>query len=478
MSQPFLNYTMEGMRAQLDEAAVTSLSGWPHYPRTLLDDEVSIDLPVDTPMFRLFELPAEIIIMIFKNLVPAPLPTETGLPLSTDFSASFRALVDLSFTSRLSREIALPLMYSNVVISSRVQMANLLVSLLTHQDRCAWMRSLAVLEDWSFQKFSEKDDRAVLTRTRRALETCEIRQPAGLLAKTVAEAKAFLYQLFIDIHAPTDDHGWYLSMFYQRLIRIILYLGTRVEDLLIMMPDPSVYTDLMDYRSLARRELDSIDPVARQPASSDEAFFGDTFKALHRVRTQSDPTSSSGFEPLPLALAFNKCQRWELFCDNGKWWSLLPYGHAWQGGLFDQPCRYLEIFSHVTELRLYASRTHPAWLRQCLRRAKQLEKFTYTTKATEWSREFAMIALPAGERDATLQQALDEVRDTLRELHLGWAPWGAYLTEEDLAAVAPHRVDVSGLPRLKRAEIEEPFVFHDDQDQGKDNDGNDNTDTE
>lgn len=100
---------------------------------------------------------------------------------------------------------------------------------------------------------------------------------------------------------------------------------------------------------------------------------------------------------------------------------------------------------------------------------------TYTTKATEWNREFATCALPAGERNVTLQQALDEVRDTLTELHLGWAPWGDCLTEEDQAAVAPHRVDVSGFPRLKRVEIEEPFAYHEGQDEGKDSGGDDDT---
>lgn len=466
---------MEDMQSQPDEVAVTSWHRWPRNPRSLSDDEVSIDLPVDTPVFKLLKLPTEMITMIFENLVPAPLPTGTGLPLSTDILASRSALVNASLTSKFCREIALPLMYSNVIITSRMQMANLLVNLLTHPYRCKWMRSLAVLEDWIFQRFSEKDDRAVLTKTRRSLETCEIRHPAGILAKTVAEAKSYLYQLFVDIHSPTDDHGWYRRMFYQRLIRIILYLGTRIEDLLITMPHPSIYTDLLDYRSIARRDLDSIDSVGRQPPSSDEAFFGDTFKALRRVRTQSDSTNSQGFEPLPLTLAFNSCPRWELFSDNGKWWSLLPYGYAQYGGLLDQPFRYLEIFSHVTELRLYASRTHPAWLRQCLRRAKCLERFTYTTNATEWNREFAICALPGGDRNATLQQALEQVRDTLTELHLGWAPWGAYLTEEDQAAVAPHRVDVSGFPRLKRADIEEPFVFHDDQDEDKDKGGDDDT---
>lgn len=251
------------IRSQPYHLTLTSWRRWARDSRTLSDDEVSIDLPVDTPVFRLLDLPVEIITMIFENLVPASLPTGTGLPLSADVLASRSALVNLCLTSWLSREIALPLKYSNVIITSRMQMANLLVSLLTHQDRCAWMRSIAVLEDWNFQKFSEKEDRAVLTRTRRSLETCEIRQPPELLGKTVAEAKAFLYQLFIDIHAPADYDGWYLSMFYQRLIRIILYLGTRVEDLLIMMPDPSVYTHLMDYRSLARRELNTIDSVAR-----------------------------------------------------------------------------------------------------------------------------------------------------------------------------------------------------------------------
>lgn len=471
---------MEDMQSQPDNVAVTSWHRLPREPRTQSDDEFSIDLPVDNPVFRLPDLPTEIITIIFENLVPAPLPTGTGLPLSDDILGSRRALVDLSLTSKLCKDIALPLVYRNIIITSRMQMANLLSDLLTHQNRCKWMRSIAVLDDWIFQRFSEKDDRAVLTRTRRSLETCEIRHPAGLLDKTIAEAKAFLYQLFVDIHSPADDNGWYLRMFYQRLIRIILYLGTRIEDLLIAVPHPSIYTDLLDYRSVVRGDLDATDSVGRQPPSSDEAFFGDTFKSLRRVRTQSASEDSRGFEPLPVTLAFNQCQRWELFRDNGRWWSLLPYGYARYGGVLDQPLRYLEIFSHITELRLYASKTHPAWLRQCLRRAKRLEKFTYTTKSTEWSREFAMCALPAGERDATLQQALDEVRDTLTELHLGWAPWGAFLTIEDKAAVAPHRVDVSGFPRLKRVEIEEPFVFHEDQDgdKGSDDDDDDDDDTE
>lgn len=466
---------MEDMRSRPDDVAVPFWRRWPRDSRTLSDDEVSVDLPVDTPIFRLLDLPTEMITMIFENLVPAPLPTGTGMPLSTEILASRRALVNLSLTSKLCREIALPLTYRNIIISSRMQMANLLADLLTHQDRCGWMRSFAILEDWIFQNLSEKDDRAVLTKSRRSLETCELRNPAGILAKTVAETKSYIYQLYVDIHSPTDDQGWYLRQFYQRLIRIILYLGTRIEDLLITVPHASIYTDILDYRSAARGDLDATDPVGRQPASSNQDFFGDTFKALCRVRGQSDHTNILGFEPLPLTLAFDRCQRWELFRDNGKWWSLLPYGYARHGGPIDQPFRYLEIFSHVTELRLYDSRTHPAWLRQCLRRAKRLKKFTYTTKATEWNREFATCALPAGERNATLQQALDEVKDTLTELHVGWAPWGAYLTEEDHAAVAPHRVDVSGFPRLKRAGIEEPFVFHDDQNEGKDSGGDEDT---
>lgn len=458
---------MDDMRAH--EASSTLWRGWPRNPRIQSDDEASIDLEMDTTVFRLPDLPTEIITNVFECLVPGPLPTGTGLPLSTDILASRRALTNLRLTSKFCNEIVSPLMYRNVIITSRMQMANLLVNLITHQDRCAWMRSLAVLADLIFQQPSPQDDRAVLTRLRRPLETNKISNQAEVLTKAIAELNWDIYRLYDEVPCPLRDgaplihHGWRIRWFYYRLFRVILYLGTRIEDILITAPYSSQSHDLWHHRKTAREDLDAMTSSQIPPPSSAEAAFGDTFKSLRRIRTQSDPRKRLRFEPLPVMLEFLKCQRWELSRDNGNWVSLLPHGPG--AALRNQPSRYLEIFSHVTELRLYNSRTHPAWLRRCLRYAKNLEILCYTTRATEWNHDFANVALTSGEMDATLQQALEEVRDTLTDLRLGWTPSGADLTEQDKAAMARHRVDVSRFPRLKSVDIDPPFMFSDDADE-------------
>lgn len=465
---------MEDMRAQPNEAAFTLWPRWPRDPRIQSDDEASIDLDMGTAVFRLLDLPTEIITNVFESLVPGPLPTGTGLPLSTDILASRRALTNLRLTSKFCNEIVLPLMYRSVIITNRMQMGNLLVNLITHQDRCVWMRRVAVLADLIFQEPSVQDDRAILTRLRGPLETMEISNQTAVLTKDIARVKRFVYQLYDEIpplsrNRPLLVHyGWRIRWFYHRLLRVILYLGIRIEDILITAPYSSQSHDIWHHRKIARQDLDEMTSSQIPPPSSDEAALGDTFRSLRRIRTQSNPRLRVSFEPVPVNLEFLKCQRWELFRDNGNWASLLPHGLRRTPRI--QPSKYLEIFSHVTELRLYNSRTHPAWLRRCLSYAKNLKIFCYTTRATEWNYEFARSALSPGETGATLQQALEEVRDTLTDLRLGWAssPYG--LTMQDGAALAPHRVDVSRFPRLERIDIDPAFVFRDDQDEDKEDD--------
>lgn len=461
---------MEDIRAQPDEAALTAWRSWPHNPRILSDDEISIDLEMGTTVFRLLDLPTEIVTNVFESLVPAPLPIGTGLPLSADIQASQKALINLRLTSKFCSEIALPLMYQNVIITNRMQMANLLVNLTTHQNRCAWIRSLAVPADLMFQEISVQGDRAMLTRLRRPLETSEISNQADVLTKAIAGLKWDIYQLYDDMQSISQGriqpvfYEWRIHPFYYRLLRVILYLGSRIEDLLMTAPYPSQSRDLQSYRKVARGDLDEMTSGQLPPPSSSQAAFGDTFKSLRRIRTQPDLRKRVGCEPVPLTLEFLKCQQWEFLRDDGSWWSLL---HPFRVGFANEPSRYLEIFSHVTELKLHDSKTHPWWLRRCLAYAKHLKTFFYTTRATEWNHEFANIALTPRERDATLQQALDEVSDTLTELRLGWVPWGAELDEYEQEAVAPHRVDVGSFPRLKRIEIDPAFGFHDDQEEDK-----------
>ncbi|KAL2277606.1 hypothetical protein FJTKL_15352 [Diaporthe vaccinii] len=470
---------MDDMQAQPDEASSTLWRRWPRNPRIQADDEASIDLEMGTTVFRLPDLPTEIITNVFECLVPGPLPTGTGLPLSTDILTSRRALINLRLTSKFCNEIALPLMYRNIIITSRMQMADLLVNLITHQDRCAWMRSLAVLADLTFQAPSVRDDRAILTRLRRPLETNKISNQAEVLTKAIAKVQWQIYQLYDEVPcplrngAPLIHHGWRIRWFYYRLLRAILYLGIRIEDILITAPYSSQSHHLWHHRKVSREDLDAMTSSTIPPPSFAEAAFGDTFKSLRRIRTQSDPRKRLRFEPLPVMLEFLKCQRWELCRDNGNWVSLLQHGPG--AAVRNQPSRYLEIFAHVTELRLYNSRTHPAWLRRCLRYAKNLKILCYTTRATEWNHEFANSALTSGEMDATLQEALEEVRETLTDLRLGWTHSGADLTEQDRVAMAPHRVDVSRFPRLKSVDIDPPFVFCDNEDEEMDGGGNDDT---
>lgn len=461
---------MENMKAQPAEAAVTLWHNpWPRKAR--------IRPNADTAAFRLLDCPTEIVTRIFEGLVPAPLPTGTRLPLSREVLASRRALVNLRLTSKFCNEVALPLMYRNVIITNRKQMANLLVNLITHQSRCQWMRSVAVVADMMSEEISVQDNRAILTRSRRLLETSEIPNQSEALAKAIFEAKRCIHHLYDYIESASLDRNWHnlyterTRLLYYRLLRIILYVGTRVEDLLVSTPYLPFNYRLEEHHAVILRDLDAMTSGQLPPSSNAQAGFGDTFKALRRVRTQPDTSKWIFQDIFPLSLEFLKSQQWEFVRDNGRWFSLTP-------SFQDNPLRgtnYLEIFSHVTELRLYDSRTHPAWLRRCFRHAKNLKIFCYTTRPSEWNHGRAWDALTAEELDSTLQQALDEVRDTLTDLHLGWGPSEAYLralkggwalpvsglTEKDRAAVAPHRVDVSGFPRLKKVDIDPLFLFHD-----------------
>lgn len=460
---------IEDLRPQPDQAAVNLGLSWPRYPSLQSDEELSVDLEVDTSVFRLLDLPTELITMIFASLVPAPLPTGTRRP-PRDILDSRNALAKLCLTSKVCRDIALPLLYCNIIITSRKQMASLFVNLITRQDRCAWMRSFAVLADLTFHHVSDKDERGIVTRSRRLLETHKIQNQTKLVSRTIDEARWFIYRLFENIRSP-----FFLPMFHHRMLRIILYLGTRIEDILVTAPFSLKLLDLSHHRKILVEDLNAMTGRQFPCPCSDQAEFGDTFKSLRRIRTQADPTKRSVCaEPNPLGLEFIKCQEWEFFRDSGRWMALFPRDAA--PALRREPSKYLEIFSHVTELRLYESRTHPAWLCRCLRYAKNLKVFCYTTEARDWNHRFPNSALTAVELGATLQQALEEVRDTLTDLRLGWvksAPWRADLTEEEEAAVAPHRVDVSRFPRLKTIEIDPPFLHHEDEEQNKDGGGGD-----
>lgn len=468
---------MADMRVQSDEAAIDLSVNWPRSPISQSDDDTAIGLAVDTTVFRLIELPTEIVTNIFESLVPNPLPTGTRLPLPTDILASRAAMFNLCLTSKFCHETALPLMYRNIIITDRIQMAKLFINLMAHQDRCPWMRGLAFVGGLTSLAFPDPDDRSVLARSKASVETFEIRHRTRALEMAVDDLTCKMSQTHNELQNPSDSSmliihfEWQFRNIYNRLFQIVLYLGTRIEDLLVTRPLPLFAQNDSDTRESARQELDAMTSGRLPPARAhDEAMFGATLRALRRVRVQPDPKKAAGLNPLPLGPEFLKCQSWELLGDNGFWWSLLPETPRVNAPLPARPLRYLGILSHVTELRLYDSRTHPAWLQVLLRHARSLEVLCYTTDATEWNVRFLSIAPGLTHTGATLQQAINEVMDTLTELQIGWVPWGANLTADEEAAVAPHRVYVSNFPRLKKVDIDLPFAYHDGSESISDND--------
>lgn len=462
---------MEDMQPQSGEAAATILPSFPLDPRTLSDDAASTDQAVDTTAFRLLDLPTEIVTQIFEHIVPAPLPTGTGLPLSKDILTSREALVNLCKTSKICNKIAMPLVYRNIIITKRMQMAKLVADLLAHQDRCSWMRSVAVPVDLVFRNNSDKVNRAALKLIVPSLGTYECRNQRWASLEPIDYARRFIYKFSDDLvqgnREEFSPRPWIHRWFYLQLLRITLYLGNRIEDVLITAPHE--YSDHEYYRQTCLGDLEDITPGQFSAANSNLAGVGDIFKALRRIRTQSDPHGHPGFCPQPLALEFVKSRQWEFLEDSGCWMSLVNAGRVHP----PEPYKYLNVFSHVTELSLLDSKTHPAWLRCCFRYAKNLEKFMYTTWPTNWNHRFQEWALTEEEGHGTLQQALEEVRDTLTDLRLGLEPWYEDFTAEDQALMAPHRVDVSQFPRLKRIDIDLEFTDEYDTDSDHDNDIND-----
>ncbi|KAG6353623.1 hypothetical protein INS49_005331 [Diaporthe citri] len=471
---------MEDTTAQYDGAAISPVA-------TSLDESNQagadasriVNTAVATAVFNLFDLPAEIVIRVFESLMPDPLPIGTGLPLPTDTLASRKALVNLCLTSKECNEIALPLIYKNVVITTHVQTATLLVNLMTYNNRRGWIRSLAVVAGLEYDEHSRQKDRAILTRAMAWLDKHETRDQESMMLGLFHDVRTLLPELSDHIQAiPVpdevyalprvlyhfgrgdsywDDYERGLHQLYQQLLQFVIRLQTKVQDILVTVPEPS-----FDHHI--------------SPAAFEDWTFGQThipssvqaradrenpFKTLRSIRKQADPSKDVNFKP-HVQLEHLKCQQWELFRDDGNWFFLCSTDHGGWPLSTEHP-RHLLAFLHITELKLHETKTHPALLRLMLSYSKNLKSLCYTTNATEWNVNFSTPALPADEALAiTLQQALDEVSGALSELRLGWVPWGADLTEEEEAAVAPHRVDVGSFSQIKSVDIDLPFARKDD----------------
>ncbi|KAH8767333.1 hypothetical protein F5883DRAFT_644341 [Diaporthe sp. PMI_573] len=433
------------------------------------------DNGLDTGVFRLFDpgFPKELRLNVFESLVPDPLPIGTSPSLSPDILDSRAALVNLCLTNKECYALAMPLLYRHIIITDYVQMAGLLVNLIFFNDRRKWMRSLAVLVEVEPEGYDdEKTDGNFhfMTRTISWLETYNTANPGPNVLGTFNAVRALLPR-FADLIAeapvvhedspdPDEDyvpdgfrefHASQLNDVYEQFLRLLLRMQINIKDILITVQDDFrqfLCPADLQHRIFTQFWVDPARPISENP-----------FENLVSIRKQASPHNAVSFRQHPLEPEYIRSKNWEFFRDNGNWFFNDHLDeHGWPR--HPQPPRDLRLFSHITKLGLHESLTHPALLRVILSSCTSLKALCYTTDATEWTRRFQpRVSAEEEEIPApTLQQALDVVSGTLTELRLGWDPWGAVLTEEEEAAVAPHRVDVSGFPRLTSCEIDQAFV--------------------
>lgn len=436
----------------------------------------TVDSGSDTAVFRLDKLPEELRIIIYKNLIPDRLPIRTGLPLSADILDSRKGLHSLCLTSWLTYPAVLPLLYRHIIITEFVQMAGLLVTFIEHDERRAWVYNLAVnveLPKTYYGSNMMRDNLETMSRTISRLYKYEIETPEPNRPENFDEVDDFLPRIekiikdepsspfdpevdFIDWSWDGYENG--LHDVYERLLELFLEAQTNIKDILLTVPNDrglSLCNVVTQAQIMTQFGSNPTQPISDNP-----------FQNLRSIRTQAVVSMQvdrwTSFDPDPFGPQHLSSTNWEFLRDNGKWGLINIWlnDQGWPRPDFSIGTG-LMIFSHVTRLCLYESSTHPAQLRVILSSCKNLESLTYTTNATAWTDRFVPIAATDDELGVpvpTLQQGLDEVRETLTDLRLGWDPWGAILSEEEMALVAPHQVDVSDLPRLTSSEIDMVFV--------------------
>lgn len=416
-------------------------------------------------------IPEEVRLKVFESLVPDHLPIGTRSELSPDILGSRKALLSLCLTSKKCYGLALPFLYKYVIITDYVQVASLLVTLMFEKKRRAWIHRLAVLVEFPLEYHEEtiSHNCDFMTNTIDRLKEIDNQSLERDESRTLTGLRMILPELQDLIPAvpeplPYPDYIWYedtrrrrydedLNYAHYDLLQTLFTLQINIKDILIViMPafddgfcSPRCGSDIMDQFRLDRTQPHSENPL----------------KNLLCIRKQSHRIEHLSFHPAPLAPEYLGSKDWEFHRDNGTWFfDDYMDGQGWSD--LDSPLSDLTIFSHVTDLGLYKSWTHPAQLRVILSSCNSLKAFCYTTNATKWS--ITVEPLPSTDEQEgipvpTLQQALDEVRGTLKELRLGWSRPGHVLTAHEEEAVAPHRVDISGFPHLTPGKVDIDCCF-------------------
>lgn len=429
-------------------------------------------------------IPEEMRLKVFESLVPDHLPIGVESDVSGDILGhnilrSRKALFSLCFTSKKCYALALPFLYKYVIITDHGQIASLLVTLIFNKERRAWIHRLAVLlKDFQFDGYDAyrlAEGYDFVDRAIRRLKAYNIENHEAIALDAFNEVGELLPQLkdmLAEAPAPSDlqsrgsswdsdssepmgDGDWrelYEEDFgdvNQRLLQLLLEMQTNIKDILVI--NPSVFSQHLCPvetcgRIMEQFRLDPTQPCPENPLNN-----------LLSIRKQSESNRQPRFDANPLAPEYLGSKDWEFYKDSGEWFFddfLDDQGWLLPG----PPPGDLIVFSHVTDLALYKSYTHPAQLRVILSSCKSLKVFCYTTKVRIWINQFS--ALPSTDEEEgipvpTLQQALDEVRETLEELRLGFYCRGYAAYEEE--AMAPHKVDVSGFPHLTKVDIDRAF---------------------
>lgn len=381
--------------------------------------------------------------MVVEELRLPFLPVETPRSLYPDFIESRSALLRLCLTSRHLYELAEPLLYESVALTEDKQFVHLLDVLLAKRSRRSWIRSIAcpmcIINETDTLKTLPIWNRLVAKRKETNLDRREKRalHLAGLEVDHILEEDRWFddYGLEETDCAPREDRG----EFCDQLLAVVLFLTTRLEDLLLQIPtdreSPGGLENLAHALCLGLSAhqsdvLQSLRCVRVQPTRLIQCkYLRSGFREI-RPRNIEPGHHDPGFGIDPLWLRTFEIQNVEEveYCgDNGIWFKLLKPDHGpWTDDTLPLDLRR---FRSLKSLKLHESRTTPSYLRHLLEQAHSLETFHYTTRQQEWRQDYwcpryaDYSFMP--QDFYSINEALEPVKNTVKELALGnvQRPW-------------------------------------------------------
>lgn len=379
--------------------------------------------------------------MVVEELRLPRLPIGTPRSLNPEFIEGRSALLSLCLTSRHFHELAEPLLYESIALTRDKQFVYLLNSLLANRDRRSWIRSIAcpmcIMDETDFHAALPLWNRLIAPRKGMELDRREKRalDQADLGLYHISEDDRWIDDLSSEESGcARSERNW---EFCDQLLAIILWLTTRLEDILVQIPTDEqgimgLFNLELTLRSGAHSRvtgvLQSLRSVRVQPTRTIERPDSDRVRRIepHDVEPGSD--AGFGIDPLRLpTFELENIEELEFCGDNGMWFKLLK---ADRGPWTDENLPLdLKRFRSLKSLKLHESRTTPSYLRYLLDEAHSLETFQYTTRQQEWRQNYwsprylEYAFMPSD--FFSINEALWPIRNTVKELALGSVqrPW-------------------------------------------------------